>query len=224
MQQPDAWKPEAGHVLELKQNQAALENLISVKTSFLNQLEAFSNSTVKNPMLIKSINSIIKKTEKEIKNIETQMQKIVKEHYSEMFKQLKSIPGIGNKTAIMLIAITNGFENFSSSKKLSCYIGMCPRIFESGTSVKGKAKISKMGAGRIRALLFMCAMASLKSNKACKQLYNRITEKGKNGRLALIAVANKLIKQAFARRFIATLPMTVVRQCVFLNNTPVKNN
>lgn len=198
MQEPGTWKPETAHVLELKQNQAAIENFISIKTSLINQLEAFKHSTIRNSLLEKSIKCMLVKTAKEIKNLEQRMQQIVEENYTEMFNQLKSIPGIGNKTAILLIAITDGFKKFTSAKKLSCYIGINPRIFESGTSIKGKSKISKMGAGRMRALLFMSSMSCLSCNHACKQLYNRLKEKGKNGRLALIAVANKLVKQAFA--------------------------
>lgn len=78
-----------------------------------------------------------------------------------------------------------------------CVIGLSPRVFESGTSVKGKAKICKMGMARMRKLLYLCAMRAITCNKACMEMYARLKEKGKNGKLALIAVANKLLKQAF---------------------------
>lgn len=77
-------------------------------------------------------------------------------------------------------------------------MGIRLRIYESGTSVKGRPKISKLGIGRMRALLYLCAWSAIKCNQACKKLYERLLAKGKAKKLALIAMANKLLKQAFA--------------------------
>ena len=126
------------------------------------------------------------------------MERIAQEHYSGMLANLVSIPGIGKKTAMMLTVLSGGFTRFDDYRKLSSYIGICPRIFESGTSVKGKARICKMGMSRIRATLYVCSWSARRSNKACSELYERLLAKGKAKKLALIAVANKLLKQAFA--------------------------
>jgi transposase len=99
---------------------------------------------------------------------------------------------------MLLIVISGGFTKFSNAKQLSSYVGLSPRIFESGTSVKGKARICKMGMSRIRAMLYVCSWSAIKCNKACKELYQRLLGQGKSRRLALIAVANKLLKQTFA--------------------------
>ena len=77
-------------------------------------------------------------------------------------------------------------------------MGISPRIFESGSSIRGKTKVCKMGMSRIRALLYVCAWSAKRCNKACKDLYDRLLKKGKAKKQALIAVANKLLKQAFA--------------------------
>jgi transposase len=55
-----------------------------------------------------------------------------------------------------------------------------------------------MGMSKIRRLLYMCSMTAFKTNKYCKELYDRLKERGKSGKLALIAVSNKLVRQAFA--------------------------
>ena len=65
-------------------------------------------------------------------------------------------------------------------------------IRQSDSRVKGRPRISKIGNQKLRNLLFMCSF------KACRDLYERIVAKGKSKRLALIAVYNKLLKQAFA--------------------------
>ena len=105
---------------------------------------------------------------------------------------------MGKQTAMTLIVLSGGFDKFDDYRKLSSYIGICPRIFESGTSVKGKARICKMGMSRIRAMLYICSWSASRCNKACRDLYQRLLAKGKAKKLALIAVANKLLKQAFA--------------------------
>ena len=71
-------------------------------------------------------------------------------------------------------------------------------IRQSGSSIKGRQRISKIGNQKLRNLLFMCSFNACKYNKACKDLYERIVAKGKSKKLALIAVCNKLLKQAFA--------------------------
>jgi transposase len=73
-----------------------------------------------------------------------------------------------------------------------------PIIRQSGSSVNGRSRISKMGNAKLRNLLFMCSFNACKYNSACKALYDRIVAKGKSKKLALIAVYNKLLKQAFS--------------------------
>lgn len=197
-EKPTLWQPEAAYVLELKQMQAYLEQLNKNRTGFTVQKEAFNQNPVKSVTLEKSINSVIETIDQEIRQIEKRMELIIKTHHQEMFDQLKSIPGMGSKTSLLLIVISGGFSKFNNHKQLTSYIGISPRIFESGTSVKGKTKICKMGMSKIRALLYMCAWSAKRCNKTCKELYDRLVEKGKSKKLALIAVVNKLLKQAFA--------------------------
>ena len=115
-----------------------------------------------------------------------------------MYTNLKSIPGLGPKTVLYMILITEGFEKFESSRKLSCYAGLSPTQRMSGSSIRGKSRISKQGNSKLRNLLFMCSFNACKYNKSCKALYDRLVAKGKSKKLALIAVENKLIKQAFS--------------------------
>ena len=126
------------------------------------------------------------------------MEVMIKNEHQNLFNQLQSIPGIGKKTALALIVLSGGFEKFENAKQLCSYVGLSPRIFESGTSVKGKSKICKMGMSRIRAMLYVCSWTAKKCNKACRELYDRLVEKGKPKKVALIAVVNKLLKQVFA--------------------------
>lgn len=195
---PNLWIPEADYVLEIKQMQAYVEQMNKSRTGFLRQKEAFKHNTAESILLNESLDKMISGLEIEITHIENKMTAIINCHHGQLFKQMQSIPGIGRKTAVLLIVISGGFTKFDNARQLSSYIGISPRIFESGTSVKGKSKICKMGMSRIRAMLYICSWSAKKCNNACRELYDRLVEKGKARKVALIAVANKLLKQAFA--------------------------
>ena len=197
-EQPQLWQPDAGYVLELRQMQAAIEVLNKNRTSMIRQKEAFSQNTSVSKESMKSLDKTIAFLEKEIATLECKMEQLTKEHHQSMFKNLQTIPGLGRKTAMQLIVASGAFRKFSNARQLTAYFGLSPRIFQSGSSVKGKSKITKMGMSRIRAMLYVCAWSAKRYNKACKELYDRLVAKGKSKRLALVAVANKLIKQAFA--------------------------
>ncbi len=197
-EQPAPWEPEADYVLELKQMQSFLEQLHKSKTGFIRQKEAFKQNPIVSKTTLKGLTEMIIGTEKQIRTIELEMEKIIKQHHNQMFEHLQSIPGLGKKTSLFLIVISGGFEKFHHHKQLASYIGIAPRIFESGTSVKGRSRICKMGMSKIRGMLYVCSWSAIRYNKACKALYERLVEKGKSKKLALVAVINKLLKQAFA--------------------------
>ena len=148
--------------------------------------------------VVRSLNRSLKNLQKEISMIEEKVLKLVKIEHQDLLTRIETIPGLGKKTSIMLLVLTDGFERFTSSGELCSYAGLTPTVRESGSSVRGKARISKMGNQKLRNLLFMCSFTACKHNKACKAIYDRIVAKGKSKKLALIAVCNKLLKQAYA--------------------------
>lgn len=197
-EQPALWQPPQQHVIAMQQMEALLSNLKKEHTGLNNQLGSFESSGMLDKGLKKEITKELSHKALLIEKITKQMQQIAETHYAKMLTSLESIPGIGKQTAMMLIVLSGGFSKFDDCRKLSSYIGICPRIFESGTSVQGKSRICKMGMSRIRAMLYICSWSASRCNKACRELYERLLAKGKAKKLALIAVANKLLKQAFA--------------------------
>lgn len=197
-ERPELWEKTPTYILELKQMQAHSQMLNKNRSALVRQVEAFSANPVQSAMVMQSCNDQVKSIDQQLKFIEKGMRQIIEKEHKEQYKQLKSIPGIGSKTAMELIVASAGFTKFTSAKQLCSYIGLSPRIFESGTSVKGKSRICKMGMSRVRAILYVCTWSAKKSNKACRELFERLVEKGKPKKVALIAVANKLLKQAFA--------------------------
>lgn len=199
---PALWSPPGSSAVTLQQLDAISEQLQKQHTALSNQLEAFTQSGMMEKSTKQFLTRSVKHIEKQQIQIEKQMQELISKYHFDMMQSLTSIPGLGKKTAAVLIVLSDGFKKFNSYKQLSAYVGLCPRIYESGSSVKGRARICKMGMSRIRALLYLCAWSAKRCNKACKELYDRLIAKGKAKKLALIAVANKLLKQAFS---IATL-------------------
>lgn len=192
------WEPESKIVKSLKQMRSALELLQKQLQQSKRQLEAFCTTGFVDPTVKRAITSSVKVLSKQIEVLEQKMLFLCKEYYKETYEVLTSIPSIGPKTAIMLIAVTDNFKKFTHYKQLIAYVGFSPRVFQSGTSVKGKGHICKMGKSQIRKLLYMCSWTAKKCNTMCRQMYERLKQKGKPERVIKIAIANKLLKQAFA--------------------------
>jgi transposase len=163
-----------------------------------NRLEAFSQIPDSDEEVMAEFRSLLKVTESKIAKLEKRMLEITKLHYEQTFRLITDIPAIGPKTAIMLIALTNNFQKFDNAKKLSSYVGLSPRIYQSGTSVNGKGHITKMGNSQMRKLLYLCSWSAKRCNSQCKAMYERMSEKGKPERVIKTAIANKLLRQAFA--------------------------
>lgn len=197
-EQPESWQPDEETIARLRQIQTTLEQIDKQSTAITNSLEALNQLPLKEKRVEKSLKNLLSNLEREKKALEEIMEELIKQHYNDTFIALNTIPGIGKKTASMLITITNNFNNFSHYKQLISYVGLSPRIFLSGTSVKGKGHICKMGMSSIRKLLYMCSWSAKRYNSFCMELYTRLKEKGKPERVIKIAIANKLLRQAFA--------------------------
>ena len=175
-----------------------LDNYLKKRTATKNKLHGEDTLGIPSKFVYRSLNRDLKHLNKEVKGIEVRLLELVKQDQQKQLTLLKSIPGMGVKTALFLIVVTDGFSKFEKASQLCSYVGITPTIRESGSSVRGRSRISKVGNKKLRNLLFLCAFSACKHNKACREIYERIVNKGKSKKLALIAVANKLLKQAFA--------------------------
>ena len=108
-------------------------------------------------------------------------------------KQIKGVT-----LAAALIAATGGFTYFDNAKQLTRYLGLSPTYQQSGTSVNVKGHINRNGDASLRSQLYVAAFSSLRCNTECKACFDRLRSNGKPGKVAVIAVANKLVRQAFA--------------------------
>lgn len=191
------WEPQSPHMVDIRQICSVLEKLVVDQTKWRNKKEALLHDPRHSAIAMAEVEDMISYLKDKHARLEAELDRIVLRHFRDENDIIRSVPGIGPKTAIILLAMTNGFSKFSSHKEFISYVGLSPRIYNSGT-IKGRARICKMGMGRARQVLYMAARAASKYNAACRDLYERLLEKGKAKKLALIAVANKLVKQVFA--------------------------
>ena len=94
--------------------------------------------------------------------------------------------------------LVGNIKKFDSSRSLISWIGLTPRNAQSGTSIHKNGSISRMGCTRLRGQFYMCAVVAIKYNPDCRAFYDRLKESGKPSKVALIAVANKLLRQLYA--------------------------
>ncbi len=177
---------------------ALMDIYLKQRTQIKNKLHGEKVLGIPSNAVHRSLQRMLKDLDRELGSLNERLLCLVKGSQREQLTNLKSIPGLGDRTVALLIVLTEGFTKFENAGQLCNYAGITPTIRRSGSSVRGKSRISKMGNRKLRNLLFLCAFSACRHNKGCREIYERITAKGKSKKLALIAVSNKLLKQAFA--------------------------
>ncbi len=161
----------------------------------LTKFLAAEKARLKHPsheLSIPSINRMIEFLNKETKEIEFAMKRLIKQDdtLNNQSTLLESIPGIGKTSAITLLTAVPELGSLGN-KKISSLVGLCPFDRQSG-KYKGKSFIAG-GRAAPRKMLYMCALTTIKYNFALKAFYDRLIEKGKPFKVAIVAVMHKLI-------------------------------
>lgn len=117
---------------------------------------------------------------------------------SEQDTLLRSIPGLGPVLSWNIIYRTNEFLSVSDPRKLACYAGVVPFEHSSGTSIKGRNRVSPFADRQFKSILHMAAMRAIRLEGELNQYYLRKVEEGKNKMSILNAIRNKIIHRAFA--------------------------
>ncbi len=197
-QQPQLWQAPQEHIIRARQMQTAIMQLTKQRTAIINAQKSLEQMPVISKESKRSYQHMVDQLNKEISTLEKALDELLKQHEEKKMAALETIPGIGKRTIATMIIVTDGFRKVDNYRQLSSWAGLSPKEYSSGKSIRGKVRISKMGGKELRNMLYMCSLTAIRSNKACKELYDRLKAKGKNGKLALAAVGNKLIKQCVA--------------------------
>jgi transposase len=145
-----------------------------------------------------SIRKSIRFLKEELKNIEAEVSAHIDQHptLKQERELLESIPAIGAQTSAQMLSITHN-NQFHSAEQLAAYLGLTPIEKQSGSSVRGRARLSKTGSPKMRAVLYMAAITAIKYNYHVKSLYERLLAKGKTKMSALGAAMRKLVHLCF---------------------------
>ncbi|MFM9912128.1 MAG: IS110 family transposase [Methylophilaceae bacterium] len=109
---------------------------------------------------------------------------------------LQSIPAVGSQVGSHLLSVIHSHD-FKSAEQLAAYLGLVPVERQSGSSVLGRARLSKAGPARVRAVLYMAAIVAARYNPHVKALYERLLARGKSKMSALGAAMRKLVHLCF---------------------------
>jgi transposase len=111
---------------------------------------------------------------------------------------LRSIKGIGWIIAAYMISCTANFKRFANARKFNCYAGIAPFKHESGSSIKGKARVSHLANKDAKTLLNMGASSAIQHDKEMKEYYQRRVAEGKKKMGCLNIIRSKLVARMFA--------------------------
>ena len=192
-----AWKPMSPKHARARVIVSLLSGLSRFERSSGNIKHSLSLVLSKSDSLFNSMTDVKDVCRHHQKALEKELYILCNELFPDSFHLLKTIPGIGSKTAAVMLVCCKGLNEFPAYRNLVSFVGLAPTVKESGTSVKGKGRISKTGNPYLRGLLFMCAMSAINIKGVSKNLYNRLLIKGKNKMLAMVAVMHRLVKIAF---------------------------
>lgn len=146
---------------------------------------------------MKTLDKTISFLVSQIESLEPELVDLASSEFDRQVKLLTSIKGIDITLVTVLIVATEGFSYFNNTKQVSCFIGICPIYQQSGTSVHIKGGVNRNGDASLRSLLYVASWSALRDNTTCKECYARLKANGKPSKVALIAVANKFVRQAF---------------------------
>jgi transposase len=188
------WRPPNDLVKSIKSLCGEYHSIKTMITEVKNQLHAKNHSHLPDKKTIKRKTDILKMFNKQTKQIEQDIRHIIQsdKELNEKVERLDKIKGLGFISVVTVIAETNCFELVTNQKQLASYAGLDVVFHDSGIK-RGKTSISKRGNKFLRTVVFMPALCAIKHNHKMKELFVRLVSKGKNKKLALIAVARKLL-------------------------------
>ena len=191
------WQPEANEIRQLRALLARLEALETDRQRELNRQEK-AQATDTSSRVLASIADMIRALEDEISKLKQDIDNHIGGHprLKHDRKLLQSIPGIAKVCSLALLAMINS-RDFQQARECAAFAGLVPVQSESGSSLRGRSRISKAGGSRIRKKLYMAAVTACRCNPDVHALQQRMLARGKSKMAVLVAAMRKLIHIAF---------------------------
>jgi len=190
---PALWTPPAPEVRAPQALVSRLEALNQMRTQEGNRLATAQ------PLIRGSIENGIGLLEAEIAALKEQIRDHVDGHpgLREQARLLETIPGVGEATIAQLLAVVGDLARFKSARQLAAFLGLTPRQHQSGSSVRGKTRMAKMGHAQLRKALFFPAIVATRFNPLVRAFAQRLAQAGKPKMAIVGAAMRKLVHIIF---------------------------
>lgn len=189
-------------ILQLKQLVAYRERLVKTKVALKNaskELMAYTDRELHEYVCADS-KEHISRINKSILEIDKTLKQLIAldPTLNDLFNLIVSVKGVGLQIAVNMIIVTHGFTKFKNWRKFSCYCGLAPFEYKSGTSIRGKTKTSYLGNRKMKAIIGNGIASAIQHDPEMTSYYNRKISEGKHKMVVMNAIKNKLISRVFA--------------------------
>ncbi|EGD0985812.1 IS110 family transposase [Salmonella enterica subsp. enterica serovar Bareilly] len=197
LKQPEAWTPPSEEIRHLSALLKRRDLLVSDATREKNRLEKYRATHTPEAIVI-SAESMLTRLNDELAKIELMLKQHIEKHIvlKEDYKLLTSIKSVGPQLGLNMLVILRSHD-FRTAEQVAAFLGGAPVEKRSGTSVRGRSRMSKIGPPEIRAKLYLAALCGLRFNIAMKSIYERLCLNGKAKMVAIGALMRKLIHWCF---------------------------
>lgn len=195
----DNWERPSPVYKKLRQLTRERDQIVQEQTMVKNQQHAEKAEAEPNASSLKRLNQRIRLLQKQELEVKQEIAQLIKQdkEVKDAVELISTIPGVGALTAAIILAETNGFSLIRNKKQLTAYAGLDVREKQSGTSVKGKPRISKRGNKYLRKALHMPSLTALRYNAHQKDLYIRLVSKHGIKMKGAVAVQRKLLELSY---------------------------
>jgi transposase len=197
-----AVKPLSSQQFNLQQLMNYRDKLVADRASYQSRLKELSEQAGKSlhEKIQASAQYIMDVLTVEIKQIEAEIEKLINEDeaLTTNYELIRSVVGIGFATAVHVLISTENFSRFTDPRKFNCYCGVAPFEHTSGSSIRGKTRVSHLANKKLKSLLTMAAISAVRFDPELKLKYEQKVKEGKAKMSALNIIRAKLIERIFA--------------------------
>lgn len=191
------WQPPRPVLQKLAALSALRQRLLRVRQQLqqpIQEQQGFVEKSLQK-QLANNCQASLKAINTDLASAEKQIDKLIQsdERLKELFSWITSVSGVGDAIATEVLVSTNEFKAINDPKKLACHAGVAPFEYRSGSSVRGKTRVSQHARLQLKSLFQLGAMSAIHMKGELQIYYQRKVAEGKNKMLVLNAVRNKLI-------------------------------
>ena len=154
----------------------------------------------KSDLIYKSQKTVMATLNSQIQKIEKAIEELIEAdpELKNNFDLIRTIKGVGKIVAARMLAVTSNFKKFSNARKFNCYAGLAPFKHESGTSIRGRSRVSHLANKEIKTVLNLAAFCAIRFNQELKLYYEKRVSEGMKRMSCINIIRAKIVGRIFA--------------------------